>query len=83
LVTERDKELLGAEIVGYCMNKARTMGEITKKIYNYEDLTSKRLASYGRIYQMIEVLVNHGVLSVKCNDRQIRFQVNGGYFEKK
>jgi len=78
ILIERDKELLGTEVMGYCMNKARTVSEITHRIYK-----NGRLPNIAKIFLIVEKLVEHRVLMVKNNDNQIRFQMNGGFFEKK
>ena len=79
---DQSKELFAAEIIGYCMKKPRTVNEIVKKIYKYDVIDARKQHTVGRTYTVLEKLVRHGVMIVKCNDREIKFQVNGGYFEK-
>lgn len=80
---ERDRDILAAEIIGVCMKRALTVTEITQKIYKYTSVDSRRLPTIGRVFTIVEKLIEHGVLSPKCNNGQLRFQVNGGFFEKK
>ena len=68
---ERTEELLVAQIFGLCFKQARTVDEVTKRIYKNE--YAKNVV---RVFQCCEILMKNGILVPKFQDRQLRFQIN-------
>ena len=65
-------ELLATKIIGICMNQAYTVEEISRKIYK----DGGHSKSIVRVFQCVEILLKHGVLVPKFNNRVLKFQVD-------
>jgi len=70
-------DLFVAEVIGCCFHHARTIEEITNRIYknNY----AKNIV---RVYQCCMVLMKHGILAPKVKSRMLMFEVNQEAFKK-
>jgi hypothetical protein len=68
---ERTDELLCTEIFGLCFSKARTINEITFKIYKSD--AAKNLV---RVYQCCDILMERGLLVPKFIERKLLFQID-------
>lgn len=68
---EHSEALLVTQIFGICFKRARTIDEITKKIYN-----NGNAKNIVRVYQCCEILMKHSIIIPKFQNNQLRFQVN-------
>jgi peptidyl-tRNA hydrolase len=68
---ERSEPLLVTQIFAICFKHAKTIDEITKKIYN-----NGLAKNVVRVYQCCEILMEHNILVPKFQNNQLRFQVN-------
>ena len=68
---EHTNEMLVTQVFGACFKNAKTIEEITKKIYKNE--SAKNIL---RVYQCCQILMKHKVLVPKFQNDQLRFQVN-------
>lgn len=64
-------DLFVAEVIGCCFNHARTIEEITNKIYK-----NQYAKNIVRVYQCCMILMKHGILAPKVKERTLKFQVN-------
>lgn len=74
---EYTEDLLVTKIFSICFNRPKSITEITSKIYKNE--YAKNIV---RVFQCCEILMKHGVLIPKFNDRILRFQVDKNSVEK-
>lgn len=68
---EHTDDLFVAQVIGICFKNAKTVDEITKKIY--KNMQAKNVV---RVFQCCEVLMKHGVLVPKFQNQELRFQVD-------
>lgn len=68
---ERTNDLLCTEIFGLCFNQARTIDDITTKIYK-----SCHAKNVVRIFQCCESLMKTGIMIPKFVNGRLLFQVN-------
>ena len=74
---EYTTELLAVQVFGFCLNKSRTIEEITKRVYG-----NSNAKNINRVYQCCQILMSHGVLIPKFVNRELRFQIDGGIIDK-
>lgn len=67
---EHTEDLLVTQIFGLCVSRARSIEEMTSKIY--KNLYAKNIV---RVYQCCEILMKRGVLVPKFQNRTLLFQV--------
>ena len=68
---EYSEPLLITHIFGICFKHARTVDEITKRIYK-----NGHAKNIVRVYQCCEILMEYEILIPKFQNKQLRFQVN-------
>jgi len=73
MTKERTELLLGVEIMAVCMKHCKTVKEITRAIYKNE--ADKNMF---RVFQCVEILLQHEVLKPMMNNNTLRFKFNDG-----
>lgn len=68
---EHSNDLLVTQVFGICFKRARTVDEITMKVYS-----NGYAKNVVRVFQCCEILMKHGVLVPKLQNNQLRFQVS-------
>ena len=74
---EYTDDLFVTKVIGICFNHAKTIEQITEKIYKNQ--LAKNIV---RVYQCCMILMQHGVIVPKAKDRLLTFQVNQEAFIK-
>lgn len=69
--SERTDYVLGAEVIAWCNKKPYKIEEITQKIYG-----NTQAKNIIRVYQCIDVLLQHGIIVPKFNNRLLKFSVD-------
>lgn len=78
MVKERNDMLLGVEIFSLLQSKARTIEEVTEKIYGNQQ--SKNIV---RVYQAIQIFLKRGLVVPKFKNGVLTFKVQKDKNNKK
>ena len=74
---EYSDDLFVTKVIGVCFKNAKTIEQITEKIYKNQ--LAKNIV---RVYQCCMILMQHGILVPKVKDRLLMFQVDLEVFQK-
>jgi len=76
-MTKHTDDIFVAEVMGCCFSQARTIEQITDRIYK-----NQYAKNIVRVYQCVMVLMKHGIMVPKVKGRILMFEVNQEAFKK-